>query len=33
VDLDEITPSFDGTFRCFSFRDPDGNRWSVVQNG
>jgi catechol 2,3-dioxygenase-like lactoylglutathione lyase family enzyme len=31
VDVEEITPSFDGTFQCFAFRDPDGNKWSVVQ--
>ncbi|HET7355703.1 MAG TPA: VOC family protein [Nocardioidaceae bacterium] len=32
VDVDEITPSFDGSFTCFAFSDPDGNRMSVVCN-
>lgn len=30
VDVEEITPSFDGSFACFAFSDPDGNRLSVV---
>lgn len=30
VDVQEITPSFDGSFTCFAFSDPDGNRMSVV---
>jgi catechol 2,3-dioxygenase-like lactoylglutathione lyase family enzyme len=30
VDVDEITASFDGSFKCFAFSDPDGNRMSVV---
>lgn len=32
VDVDEITASFDGSFTCFAFSDPDGNRMSVVCN-
>jgi catechol 2,3-dioxygenase-like lactoylglutathione lyase family enzyme len=30
VDVEEIEESLDGTFRCFAFTDPDGNRISVV---
>jgi glyoxylase I family protein len=30
IDVDPIEGSFDGTFRCFGFADPDGNRISIV---
>lgn len=30
IEVDAIVGSFDGTFRCFGFADPDGNRVSIV---
>ncbi len=30
IPVDPIEGSFDGTFRCFGFADPDGNRISIV---
>lgn len=33
AEVEPAVRSFDGTFACFAFRDPDGNPMSVVRPG